>query len=390
MLVVDDDDLPLARGRVEHHLVDELATGVGELSQINIELDVLLLIVTHELELSGEALGALGLLRKGHLVRLLGLLLRGERSLGSEASHVDLLEQMERLTSLVDTAELDLGALLNVGNLEALLHLPDGDLVLKLLHEKLHDVVALRVDHKSGQVVSRRLLEVADDQVASVASGSDRHTVSRRNAEAASHDKAEICRGAVLLSIIENLRVKALIEVDNGVLEVSIASWALAHAASAVIVYPLGLTNTAIAHVLTSTFLADLEIRVSMKLGKVGCGDSRLAMKTIDILAYDVFQVVSVHQLDHSHVSQGWVGLLDGLAKGVLVSGTLGGCSLGCLRLLHLLELLLVRGCLPASGTSLEDGIESGSIVRNSTGGRDTSSSESDHMLCGEDHLCKH
>ena len=49
--VLDHDELPVAPGRVEHHLVDELAALVCKLSEVDIEFNILLVIVSHELEL---------------------------------------------------------------------------------------------------------------------------------------------------------------------------------------------------------------------------------------------------------------------------------------------------------------------------------------------------
>ena len=115
------------------------------------------------MKLKANLCWTLGLSGKGNLVWLLRMALARECLLSANTSHVNLLVENEGLTIVVDATKLKLGAVLNERNLDALLHLPGRDLVTKLLHEELHDVVALGVDDKGSKVINRSLLEVADD-----------------------------------------------------------------------------------------------------------------------------------------------------------------------------------------------------------------------------------
>ena len=116
-----------------------------EFVHIDINLELFLIIMAHELDSRGEHLGALALLWHGVFIRLLLLNCRREYFFRTEAFKSDSVEEMERLSGLIDAAELHFRAILNKRDLEALLHLPRGDLVAELMHEHLHDVVAHRV-----------------------------------------------------------------------------------------------------------------------------------------------------------------------------------------------------------------------------------------------------
>ena len=144
--VVLENKFPVSALRVHDHLIhDALSWGASELLKVHIQNEILFLIVSHELEIDFERFGAL--CRNGHLVGLLGLLLGREDLISSsQLLHLHLPEEVEWLSVLVDTAELDLSALLNERDLDALLHLPLGDLVGELLHKQFHDVVALGVN----------------------------------------------------------------------------------------------------------------------------------------------------------------------------------------------------------------------------------------------------
>ena len=364
------DKLPTASCGVENHLIDDAAS-VGQLGHVDLELDILLLVVSHELELDLEVLGAL--LGKGGLVRLSSLLIRRPGLLGRDPSDLNLLEKDEGQASVINTAELNLGAVLDEADLEALLHLPDRDLIAKLLHEALHDVVALSVDDQRGKVIERGLLQVANDEAASVLSAGCGHSVGGRDAEAGAHGEAEVCMSAVLLTKLKDSRVEILAEVDDRVLEVTIAARTLALASCSVLLGLLSVAYTMVAHVLAATLLANLEVRVAVELRNASCGDTALAVKAIDILADDVFQVLLLHELNERHVSEGWVGLLDGGAKGTCVV-RLTTSSASALLLLSV-PLLVCRG-FPAAWASFENGVEARSVVGDSTGCRDASACE--------------
>merc|ERR1712226_277981 len=100
-----------------------------------------------------------------------------------------------------------------------------------------------------------------------------------------------------------------------------------------------------------------------MKFRHVLGWDSALAMKTINVLADDVLEVLSLHELNESHVSLGGVGASDGVLESlhlgwllhVLVSST-GGLQV----------FLLVCCSFPAARSSLENGVISTSVIRDS------------------------
>ena len=246
---------------------------------------------------------ALSLSSKADLVRLLGLLLRREVLLGADSSDVNCLEQVEWLASVVNAAHLKLGSIFDEANFDALLHLPGWDLVPELLHEELHDVVALGIDAESGVVIQRSLLEVADDEATSIDCASLWESVSGRDTQTRSHGNAEIRVSAALLAEHEDSFVQILAKVDDGVLEMAIASWALALASGAVLFGLLRVADAMVAHVLAATFLADFEVRVAVELRNAGGRNATLAMQTIDVLTSDILQVVPVHQLNQGHVS---------------------------------------------------------------------------------------
>ena len=159
--------------------------------------------MSHESEIQFEGLGTV--LRNGHFVGLLGLHLGGEDLiLGSQLLNFHLSEEVEWLSVLVDTTELDLSALLNERDLEALLHLPLGNLVGELLHEEFHDVVALGVDDQGSEVIEWRLLEIANDEASSALSAGLRHSICRAHSETGTHDEAKVSAGAVLVAQLKD------------------------------------------------------------------------------------------------------------------------------------------------------------------------------------------
>ena len=78
-----------------------------------------------------------------------------------------------------------------------------------------------------------------------------------------------------------------------------------------------------VSHVFSSTLFANFKVGVSMKFSQVFRWNSTLAMETIDVLTYDEFQVVLFSKLNHTHMSLGWVSLLDGCPKSCLIGWAL-------------------------------------------------------------------
>ena len=88
------DNCPVSRRRIKVHLIHDVASAVGQLHQIDLELDILLFIVAHELQLDFELGRTVGLRgRHYHMVRLLPLVRIRELHLTID---FDLLEEDER------------------------------------------------------------------------------------------------------------------------------------------------------------------------------------------------------------------------------------------------------------------------------------------------------
>ena len=292
------------------------------------------------------------------------------RLLSGCSSDFDLLEEMERQTNVVDTAEGDLRAIFNQLDFKPLLLLPSWDLIRQLSHEHLHHIVALGMNDKRGKVIERRALQVADDKATSILSALLGERVGWRDSETSAHGEAQVSCRAVLLTKLEDSRVEVLPEVDDGILEESIAASRLALSSRSVLFGLLSVTYTSVSHVLTTALLANFEVCVAVELGEVCGGDAAFPVQTVDILTHDELEMVLLGELNHCHVGLRWVRLLNRSSHRALVSGhlwpgasALSSCSLlGC-------KLLLVRSGLPATWSRLKHSIVSATIVWDSTGG---------------------
>ena len=83
---------------------------------------------------------------------------------------------------------------------------------------------------------------------------------------------------------VKDSRVKILTKVNNTVLEVAVAARVLAHASSAVLFDAPCAPDTMITHILSTTFLAHLQVGIAVEFCKVTGRNATLTMKTIDIL----------------------------------------------------------------------------------------------------------
>ena len=180
-----------------------------QLIHVYFEVQALLVVVSHEVEVDLEALGASISCRQRKLVRLLRVrsILRGvdllsisNGLLSRRSSDFNLLEKMERQVAVIDSTKLYFGSVLDQGDFEPLLHLPGRNLVIELFHEQLHHSVALGMNHERGQVVERRGLQVADDKVTSVHGALLGESVCWGDSETGAHRQAYISRHAVVLS----------------------------------------------------------------------------------------------------------------------------------------------------------------------------------------------
>ena len=75
---------------------------------------------------------------------------------------------MEGQSRFIDTAKLNLRAIVDQRDFKALFHLPSWDLIAELLHQLLHHVVTLGVNHERCHVVKGRLLQIYNDEPSSI------------------------------------------------------------------------------------------------------------------------------------------------------------------------------------------------------------------------------
>ena len=66
-----------------------------------------------------------------------------------------------------------------------------------------------------------------------------------------------------------------------------------------------------VAQVLTAAVLANLQVGISMQLRDIGGRNPTFSVQAIDVLAHDVFEMVTLSQFYKGHVSKGWVGFLN-------------------------------------------------------------------------------
>ena len=113
-------------------------------------------------------------------------------------------------------------------------------------------------------MVNWRLLQVDEDQVASILGSGDWHVRSRGDSQRAAHGDAEVSGLAVLEAKLQDVLVQVLIKVDNGIFQVTIALMVVTLSASAMFVYFLSCAHAEVAHVLSSTFLTDFKIGIAV------------------------------------------------------------------------------------------------------------------------------
>jgi len=111
------------------------------------------------------------------------------------------------------------------------------------------------------------------------------------------------------VSCIQMVLVEVLTEVDNGVLELASASSIITLSSSLVFLASTSNSNCIISKVVATALHALLFISVAVYLSDFVSWDSTLSMEAVGVLRDDVLEEAFVHQLDHGHVSLGWVSL---------------------------------------------------------------------------------
>lgn len=122
------------------------------------------------------------------------------------------------------------------------------------------------------------LLQIANDEAATVHRASLWHAVSWRHSQTRAHRKTQISTLAVGLAQLQDGWVEILAEVDDRVLEEAIATWALTLAPCPMLLGLLRSSHAMVTHVLTTALFAHLKVRVAVKLSDVGSRDATLAM----------------------------------------------------------------------------------------------------------------
>lgn len=294
---------------------------------------------------------------------------------------IDLLEDLVRSSIRINRVDLDLAVIL-VSESHSHLLPPLGDVVAELLHEQLHDIIALSVDAKSCILIQLSLLQVANDKVTAVSCTLKRHITGRGNSQRRSHSDTKIRHSTILETGVQDILVELLAKVDNGVNHVASAIRVVTLATSLVRMDFLGDSNSEITHVLFATLLADFKISISVDLTQAVRVNSTLSVETIDILRDYVLEVTSFHQLNETHMSQ------RGLGLGNLSLNA--SCGLLLSAFIQSIILLLICSCFPTSRTSRHDGVVTRTVIRDTTSGRNTSTCENGHVLGHNDHLGQH
>jgi len=130
-----------------------------------------------------------------------------------------------------------------------------------------------------------------------------------------------------------------------------------------VIMTSVGISHSKITHILFLAAHACLKVRVAMELCQLRGLYSRFSVQPVDVLADYTLEEALVLQLDHGHVCRSWCCLEN--------------------RLCEVLLWFFVLCCLlfPTSWACGKHGVESASVVRNTSRGGNTSTSKSDKMF---------
>lgn len=228
------------------------------------------------------------------------------------------------------------------------------------------------MDTEGGHVVKRSLLQVDDDQITTVPCGAYRNITDRLHTETGSHCNAQIGFLTLSKTSLQNFLLQRLSKINDRVLQIALTLGIIALTSGHMLIP--GHIYMEIAHIFFTTLGAKLKIVISMNFSQILRGNTRLAMKTIDILTNYVLGETSVEHFNHGHVRQRRVSLLH-----------VGDTRLQCLVLF--LVLLPVRSFFPTTGTNVELGAVPGPVVRDARGCGDTCTCEENGVVGLEDEL---
>ena len=151
------------------------------------------------------------------------------------------------------------------------------------------------MDHEVSDVVERCFLQV-NNHYLTLSVCAILHNL-RWNADthAGSQTKHDIGLSARFLSLVEQVLVVVLAEVEDGVAEVAVAVLALS---TSLVKFRLILCPYPIVpQLVRSTLLANLQVGVSVQLGDFAFRDAGFEVQAVYILRDNIFADVSLHQL---------------------------------------------------------------------------------------------
>lgn len=158
------------------------------------------------------------------------------------------------------------------------------------------------MDHEGCCIVCRSLLQVDDDDFASVWNAAKRHLTGWVDSHAGAHAEAQIGLGTLIEAKLEDVFSQVLSEVDDGVSKSASTSWSVTDATSLVSVALLSCSHSVVAHVLAIALITDLKVGIAMDVSKLVWVNATFPVKSVDILADDCLKDVSVHKLNESHM----------------------------------------------------------------------------------------
>jgi len=191
---------------------------------------------------------------------------------------------------------------------ETLQH-PLRDFVAQALHQLLHHHVASVVYVHRGDIVQRCVLQIDDDQFSSLGRFFG-HVARRRDCQRAPQDQMHVRFFRVLFGTPERFDRQGLSEVDRGIHQSASTGLAIlqrcdAVTARVVIATFLESVTVTVAKVLESASLTEFNVPISVKFGDLVRMNATPSVKSIAILADQIFTNAKLLELEDAHVCGG-------------------------------------------------------------------------------------
>lgn len=114
--------------------------------------------------------------------------------------------------------------------------LPLWDLKLELFHKNFENIINFGVNHESSLLVVRSLLKVDDDELASIVSCLSGNLGCSLYSHTGTNYKHDISHCSLNISTIQEILIVVLTKVEDGVLEIAIATLIVTLSSSLVVV----------------------------------------------------------------------------------------------------------------------------------------------------------